>query len=997
MIWYYRLKVLPDFLQDFTLAQEQSSDRFNEFWRRWTQLISSFWTPDCKVTYALEFSWQASKRRVVLSFLLGGSETDCDVAKKLVETGLSPFGLDGVWLNEAEKEIVLQAPARMKPFSAYEVCQQELITFVRYKLLDHSRFPPEAFVEQTPNDSSSANGGKDRQIINFNLWWGPGSSFLLPFHILAAQKQNVVLRVLLRPTTMAAKKVGGLLSTPQPFEELFLADMARQGESSSQPQTSHSSGAVENLMTSQSMTDPQLRDLAKIYSANLRRLKSPFLCAVHVYSPSDASALQVASAFAAGIREEVAFAPSAGETSPIPGGAQVIALCRELANATDELLSIRNSDHRSAVRMALKLDPEYFNQVGDSLFKRGTCPELARLRYLMDSRGAASAFRLPVPVRGGVPGFNVRQIAPEFHPGPQGQVDELDSLKNMDHPVLLGHLVRSKDPVSISLPDFTKHCLVTGFTGSGKTVTVYQLLHSLWIDNEVPFLVLESAKQEYRGLKDVLAYRDNPVKLRIYTVGNNNCVPLRFNPFQLLPGVRVEAHISRLQSCLEAALPIIGPSSSVIQESLVRVYRRCQWELSDLYPSSSDQPLPVRPFPTMARFLEEASKVIEDRNYGRELQQNLKAAILGRLKPLTLGSLGLMFESQVSQPPADVLFMQPTILELNDLNLNEKAIVTMFVVTLLREYRETNPFDPGILGHVTVVEEAHNVLENLQSQGGGEGGAADTRYQAVQSFSTLLAEIRSLGEGLVIADQSPEKLAPDAMRNTNLQISHQLRDSKDRAAIARAMIMDDEQREYLGKLQPGRAAVFMTGLEKATFMKVDEYYPSSGSKQSEFRGCGFNERVKDMDVAFHMDKIDIGVRSRRSIRPYSGCRECGAFETCQYREIAYSAMNNDSNRHGFGQVFILSAPKVQKARKISWDVYWQTVVTHCASALHRQNIPLEIDAAWCYFIQSYLNSYWIAKQMEMPPSNWTAARHKFKSAFDKCQTQGDSDRAQQIR
>src|SRR5262249_50207820 len=189
-----------------------------------------------------------------------------------------------------------------------------------------------------------------------------------------------------------------------------------------------------------------------------------------------------------------------------------------------------------------------------------------------------------------------------------------------------------------------------------------------------------------------------------------------------------------------------------------------------------------------------------------------------------MGSLGRMFSRERDEAP-DQLFQQPVIFELNDLNHETKSLIMMFILTLLREFRELN--ESRDLVHLCVVEEAHNVLGREEKVLGEEDGGANTRAKAVEVFCNLLAEVRALGQGLIIADQSPNKLAPDAMRNTNVQIAHQLRDAHDPEAIANAMIMDEEQRDFLGKLEPGRAAVFFTGLQKATFLRVKPYAPDA--------------------------------------------------------------------------------------------------------------------------------------------------------------------------
>jgi hypothetical protein len=331
---------------------------------------------------------------------------------------------------------------------------------------------------------------------------------------------------------------------------------------------------------------------------------------------------------------------------------------------------------------------------------------------------------------------------------------------------------------------------------------VLSLLHQFWNDHGVPFLVLESAKQEYRGLLNVQDWADlgpgnRDCRRRVYTLGDESC---------------------SLQTCFEAAMPQIGPLPSILAEALHLVYWNNGWLLADSGPGPDETCALL--FPTLSDLYQVIGLVVKERGYQGEVKANIEAAVASRLKPLLLGSKRRMFDTQRSIP-ADQLFTRPVILELNELNEQDKSLVVMFLLTMLREYRERHPSPNGDLIHVTVVEEAHNALENIASRGASEVGN-DLRGKAVQAFCNMLTEVRAYGEGLVIADQSPEKLAPDALRITNVQIAHQLRDGHDREAIANAMIMTDEQRDFLGKLEPGRAAVFYTGLQKATFVAVPQ-------------------------------------------------------------------------------------------------------------------------------------------------------------------------------
>jgi len=623
--------------------------------------------------------------------------------------------------------------------------------------------------------------------------------------------------------------------------------------------------------------------------------------------------------------------------------------------------------------------------------------DLDRLADLCDAKGAATVFRLPVSVRGGVPGIAVRQLPPDFHPGERIFTPPPRSVRIGDFQAG-GHAY-------IPIDDLCKHALVVGFTGSGKSVTTRQLIHQAWIDHDVPFLVLESAKQEYRGFitseEFVEKGRKYPAKrVRSYTLGNETCAPFRINPFELLPGVRVEAHLGKLQACLEGAIPPIGPSSSVIQEALLRVYENEGWSLTDVYPLEGSC---RRSFPVLKDFVNAVECVLAERDYQGEVKSNLTAALVGRFRPLLLGGKGRMFDAQRSAPSPEALFECPVILEMNDLIVEDKALMVMFVLMMLREYRENHKCKSGELVHLTVVEEAHNVLEQVSSEGSGEGATkADTRHKAVESFCAMLTEIRSLGEGLIIADQSPEKLARDALRNTNLQLAHQLRDGKDRESVANAMIMEEEQRDFLGKLRPGQAAMFRTGLEKATFVQVQLYTPgqkdeaarpASGTPEEtawcdRFRGRGFNALIPDSQVRAYMDDVDPAMSARRRLAlPFLACDSCAS--QCRYRDLVFGHARTGQAREAGRQWFALTDVSIREQLSMTVADLWQEGADLAKAALREledkdrmlAGLSGHLDAGWCYYAHMYGHQLLANGWCDADEGLDTACRSLFEAAW----------------
>lgn len=902
-----KIAFLPDFLSDHTLLGKEQRDRLQEHFIRWNQFISGLWRDREDVTYALRFDLNQIHKSIDI-YLLGklksantpDAQNQAEILQQDLERMLELFGFEAQLLTEKQLKILLE---NYKYRYCLEVCQEEVKTFLREDtpiVGQKSNSPdrefslPHEFIYRNPETKNLLN---PFLFYGIRPWWGAGGTFLTPFNAIASQQFPLSVLVLITPTTL------------KPEEERLMAEVARQAESLAQMQTKGMNFANAQVNPSQNKTEPQLRWESRLYASNLRRLNYPFLCTLFCFSEDKATVQQIASAFAGSIREEQQIQPPLGENEIIPSGAGIFIY--------------ENATYLQKVAQYLAFDP----LITSLHSKKAPHDSLRRLRYLMDARGVAQVFRFPISVESGVPGIPVKQRPPDFHPGS----------RNEQIPASAIDLGRFHVGGRAYLPKnaFTKHALITGFTGSGKSNTCLYLLDQFWRKLQISFLVIESAKKEYRGLRNVDVFKN---QLHIYTLGNENIAPLRFNPFELMDGIRVESHLGNLQTCFEGALPPIGPLPSIISEALELIYRQYGWRLTD-YGKTSDP----RQFPTMRDFYFTVEEVLAKRGYQGEVKSNLEAAIKGRIKPLLMGSKGLMFSSAVSVPHLDILFKIPVIFELNDLNEQDKSLVMMFLLTFLREYRELNPSKE--LTHITLVEEAHNVLENVVSVGNQEGVGSDVKAKSVQAFCNMLAEVRAYGEGLIIADQSPEKLARDAMRNTNVQIAHQLRDARDREAIANAMIMSEEQRDFLGKCETGRAAIFYTGLQKATFIDVPVYKDKlpptyEGKSAIENRWLGFedeiNPRISDEQVRHYMSQFI-------QIQANNNCSLCT--DRCNYRE----------------QILQLAEESKQMFKNALWE-YEQTQdnfegfskLAQFILKITNVNEEENLDLAWCYTKEMWL-------------------------------------------
>lgn len=412
---------------------------------------------------------------------------------------------------------------------------------------------------------------------------------------------------------------------------------------------------------------------------------------------------------------------------------------------------------------------------------------------------------------------------------------DLDPLPPAQDAVALGQVLDGGQPTgswfSIARRDFAKHGLVAGVTGSGKTNTMFSLLTHLWKDGKgVPFLVIEPAKAEYRDLARRNEFRDH---LRVYTLGDERFAPFRINPFAFeifddKNRIHIQTHIDFLKSVFNAAFILYAPMPYVLETCLHEIYQDKGWDLT----TGQNRRLPPRErgqehrwpvFPTLTDLYNKIDVVVDRLGYEERITRDVKAGLKARIGSLRLGGKGLMLDTQTGLG-MKTLLAQPTVLELERIGSDdEKAFLIGLILTRLYEFRilqgkQATGQIP--LQHVTVFEEAHRLLKNTNTDVGTE--EANTKAQAVEAFSNMLSEIRAYGQGVLIAEQIPTKLAPDAIKNTNLKLMHRIVAADDREVMGGAMNMEDAQLRIVAALPAGQAVAFAEGADRPYLIKIPE-------------------------------------------------------------------------------------------------------------------------------------------------------------------------------
>ena len=699
----------------------------------------------------------------------------------------------------------------------------------------------------------------------------PTTTWISVFEVLLRQSFSCLISLHLEPTEITEG------------ERHILATEAKFAETAREQYDEVHYGTVPSRL----IRDPHAPVVSRLYADFLVSLSRPYHIVAQIASSEPQVAWTLAQVLGAEITMTTHLTEAAQGDARLPAGFDVI-----VPNSAAELDAAR----RTLTTLEL-------HRWGPTLAPK----EHEWLRYLVDAHRASAAFRFPVAVRGGIPGIRVKQPLPVFEVVPQEKPQDS---------VTIGTFAGLGNEFYLPLRAINRHVLVAGTTGSGKTTTCIRLLVELWKQG-IPTLVIEPAKTEYRALLESEIAKD----LQVCTLGDEVVSPFRLNPLEILPGVRVERHISYLKAVFTAALPTFPILPSLVEESLYRIYSRRGWRFTDEGVSND-----TRPMPTLDELYREILRVAEERGYQERTMQDVRAAASGRIKPFLLGSKGQML-NVLHSIPMSMLMKRPTILELESLNDEEKALVMLFLLTMLHEYVRTTRQEHR-LQHVTIIEEAHRVMARAARPADPEAAPA-TAAAAVSMFAAMLSEIRAYGEGIVIAEQIPQRLADDAVKNTNVKIIHQLPGEDDRRVIGAAMSIGEEQEPYIAKLEPGWAAFFTEGYEKPTFIHVNKY-PDKGDLPDRVENHKVQARMKN----FRQDYAD-------RFLPFPGCAFCEA--QCAYRDRVALVAYELEGREAFRKALFTSKR----------DQDWREAIQACQSAIHSLDLDKDSNAAYCYFVHLF--------------------------------------------
>ena len=465
--------------------------------------------------------------------------------------------------------------------------------------------------------------------------------------------------------------------------------------------------------------------------------------------------------------------------------------------------------------------------------------QMCRMPYMMTEEELNVFFRLPLYDKT-MPALKVRSGISDTEQFKEAIVGE--------NTIKIGNVVSRNKDVVIGCPmkSWTQHALIVGMPGTGKTTFCVNIL-SQFVKKGIPFLAIEPTKAEYRAMIDAIE------DLQIFTPGNTDVSPFIINPFIPPRGVRLEQYIPSLVSAFKAAFSMDGPLEMLFLKAVNECYVEHGWKARSKY---GDEDVTIF---GLYEYIICFKKVLQSMDYNKDVRTNLETA--GVLRLMNLIEQNSSIYDNVNTVSIEDLLSKPTVVELNAIeNQEQKALIMSLLLSSICTYTKNNRIGDGQLKNVILIDEAH-VLLDIGAKASDEK-ASDSTVRAIQN---MIAEIRSYGTSIIIADQKPSKVTDDIVANTNVKVAFRLASPKERTLIAESTDMSDVNKEQISRLEVGQAFVHFDQLYSPQLVQTEDTRERDGIRLSVS-----NAEIKERSNYWN-DK-------KERLIPY---RECSCVDLCK--------------------------------------------------------------------------------------------------------------------
>lgn len=433
---------------------------------------------------------------------------------------------------------------------------------------------------------------------------------------------------------------------------------------------------------------------------------------------------------------------------------------------------------------------------------------MGRFPYVMTLEELNVFFRLPLYDKS-MPALTERKALSEAEQFSKDIIGE--------NTIKFGRLISdggSEVVIGCPLKSWTQHALIVGMPGTGKTTFAVNILTQFY-KKGIPFLAIEPTKSEYRAMIDIVD------DLQIFTPGNNNVSPFIINPFIPPKGITVEQYIPSLLAAFKAAFSMDGPLEMIFLKAVNNCYIEYGWKKYSKYGDKD-----VKVF-GMFEYILCFKKTMNSMNYNKETKSNIETA--GLLRLMNLIEQNSNIYDTINTVPIEDLLSKPTVLELNSIDNDEqKSLIMALILSSACVHIKNNQIGDGKLKNVILIDEAHVLLDS----GVDLEGSGSSKGTTVKTVQKMIAEVRSYGTSIIIADQKPSAVTESIVSNTNVKVSFRLTSSKERNLIAESTDMSDSNAEYISQLGVGQAFVYFDKLRSPQLVQTEDTRETDGVRLS---------------------------------------------------------------------------------------------------------------------------------------------------------------------
>lgn len=360
--------------------------------------------------------------------------------------------------------------------------------------------------------------------------------------------------------------------------------------------------------------------------------------------------------------------------------------------------------------------------------------------------------------------------------------------------------------VKLELGDLCRHVFITGATGFGKTVGVFQMIAEAARANPpIPVTYITLAKNEATSLLGWRKSTDPCLKAyaeQMLFYGLHSKAPLRvsINPFALdnaTPDQRAEHAVNTVK----VSIPLEGPLEANTIEAC--------GDLS--YAMEHDGRVPI-----LADLVDAVNRVLQDKDYTSDVMRDVFGAFTSRIAKLTSGSSGALFRSPRPLPAIEQLFSRPHCISCAGVPIEVKAIYVIDLLLRLEHYLLQHPVQGGSHSALPklwlIIDEAQVIAPRDPRPAGG--GGPTTSIEAAAVLAHCVKTLRALGVSIVFASQHPLSVDAELVKAPGTHLVLAQRQADERAELAGLIGLDARQCEQLNGLAPGHGYLRSPGMKR---------------------------------------------------------------------------------------------------------------------------------------------------------------------------------------